>query len=86
MASIFGELSHRKNISETKLPLAGPFFFRGNINASGGSIKDVSYYGGLMLHVRLGCANKDLWGPCAPISTIVVYSKTATSYYFGAKE
>ena len=34
----------------------------------------------------LGCANKDLWGPCAPISTIVVYSKTATSYYFGAKE
>ena len=33
-----------------------------------------------------GCANKDLWGPCAPISTIVVYSKTATSYYFGAKE
>ena len=34
----------------------------------------------------LGCANKDLWGPCAPIFTIVVYSKTATRYYFGAKE
>ena len=34
----------------------------------------------------LGCANKDLWGLCAPISIIVVYSKTATSYYFGAKE
>ena len=25
LASIFGELSHRKNISETKLPLAGLF-------------------------------------------------------------
>ena len=35
---------------------------------------------------RLGCANKDLWGLCAPISIIVVYSKTATSYYFWAKE
>ena len=34
----------------------------------------------------LGCANRDLWGLCAPISIIVVYSKTATSYYFGAKE
>ena len=34
----------------------------------------------------LGCANKDLWGLCAPIFIIVVYSKTATSYYFGAKE
>ena len=34
----------------------------------------------------LGCANKDLWGLWAPISIIVVYSRTATSYSFGAKE
>ena len=26
----------------------------------------------------LGCANKDLWGLCTPISIIVVYSKSAT--------
>ena len=30
---------------------------------------------------RLGCANKDLWGLCAPIFIIVVYSRTATSYF-----
>ena len=35
---------------------------------------------------KIGCANKDLWGLCAPISIIVVYSKTATSYYLRAKE
>ena len=34
----------------------------------------------------LGCANKDLWGLCAPIFIIVVYSRTATSYFWGAKE
>ena len=36
--------------------------------------------------IEEGCANKDLWCLCAPIFIIVVYSKTATSYYFGAKE
>jgi hypothetical protein len=40
----------------------------------------------LFLNEDLGCANKDLWGLCAPISIILVYIKTATSYYFGAKE
>ena len=25
---------------------------------------------------RLGCANKDLWALCIPISTIVVYCRT----------
>ena len=34
----------------------------------------------------IGCANKDLWGLCAPIFIIVVYSRTATSYFLGAKE
>ena len=34
----------------------------------------------------LGCANKDLWAFCAPIFIIVVYCKTATSYFFGDKE
>ena len=35
----------------------------------------------------LGCANKDLWGLCAPISIIVVYySITATSYFWGDKK
>ena len=34
----------------------------------------------------LGCANKDLWALCAPIFIIVVYCKTATSYFFGGKE
>ena len=34
----------------------------------------------------LGCANKDLWGLCAPIFIIVVYSRTATSYFLGVKE
>ena len=38
------------------------------------------------MHFLLGCANKDLWGLCAPISIIVVYSRTATSYFLGAKE
>ena len=53
LASIFGELSHRKNISETRLPLAGAIFFRGDINATVGSIKDGGYFGGLILHVTL---------------------------------
>ena len=35
---------------------------------------------------RLGCANKDLWGLCTPIFTIVVYNRNATSYFGGAKE
>ena len=35
---------------------------------------------------RVGCANKDLWVLCAPIFIIVVYCKTATSYFFGGKE
>ena len=35
---------------------------------------------------RLGCANKDLWGLCAPIFIIVVYCRTATSYFLGGKE
>ena len=34
----------------------------------------------------LGCANKDLWGLCAPIFIIVVYCRTATSYFLGGKE
>ena len=34
----------------------------------------------------VGCANKDLLGLCAPIFIIVVYSRTATSYFLGAKE
>ena len=34
----------------------------------------------------LDCANKDLWGLCTPIFIIVVYCRTATSYYFRAKE
>ena len=34
----------------------------------------------------LGCANKDLWVLCAPIFIIVVYYKTATSYFLGGKE
>ena len=34
----------------------------------------------------LGCANKDLWALCAPIFIIVVYCKTATSYFLGGKE
>ena len=29
---------------------------------------------------------KDLWGLCTPNSIIVVYSRTATSYFLGAKE
>ena len=37
-------------------------------------------------HPVIGCANKDLKGLCAPIFIIVVYSRTATSYFFGAKE
>ena len=36
-------------------------------------------------HFRLGCANKDLWALCAPIFIIVVYCKTATSYFLGRK-
>ena len=34
----------------------------------------------------IGCANKDLWALCAPIFIIVVYCKTATSYFLGGKE
>ena len=34
----------------------------------------------------LGCANKDLWVLCAPIFIIVVYCRTATSYFLGGKE
>ena len=34
----------------------------------------------------LGCANKDLWALCAPIFIIVVYCRTATTYFFGGKE
>ena len=34
----------------------------------------------------LGCANKDLWGLGTPISIIVVYCRTATSYFLGDKE
>ena len=41
---------------------------------------------GLMEAPRVSCANKDLWGLCAPIFIIVVYSRTATSYFWGAKE
>ena len=33
----------------------------------------------------VGCANKDLWGLCAPIFIIVVYSRTATSYFWGLR-
>ena len=44
-----------------------------------------SLHGKTILSI-LGCANKDLTGLCAPISFIVVYSKTAISYHFGAKE
>ena len=33
----------------------------------------------------LGSANKDLWGLCAPISIIVVYSRTAISYFWGLR-
>ena len=39
-----------------------------------------------VLPYGVGCANKDLWGLCAPIFIIVVYSRTATSYFWGAKE
>jgi hypothetical protein len=47
----------------------------------------ISYeYFEVSLLSRLGCANKDLWGLCAPIFIIVVYCKTATSYFFGDKE
>ena len=35
---------------------------------------------------KIGCANKDLWGLCAPIFIIVVYCRTATSYFLGDKE
>ena len=35
---------------------------------------------------KLGCANKDLRALCAPIFTIVVYCKTATSYFLGGKK
>ena len=35
---------------------------------------------------NLGCANKDLWALCAPIFIIVVYCRTATSFFFGRKE
>ena len=34
----------------------------------------------------LGCANKDLWALCAPIFIIVVYCRTAPSYFLGGKE
>ena len=37
-------------------------------------------------HYIVGCANKDLWALCAPIFIIVVYSRTATSYFLGGKE
>ena len=40
----------------------------------------------LEIEYVLGCENKDLWGLCAPIFIIVVYSRTATSYFLGAKE
>ena len=40
----------------------------------------------ILMGPTLGCANKDLWELCAPIFTIVVYSRTATSYFWGAKE
>ena len=33
----------------------------------------------------VGCANKDLWALCAPIFIIVVYCKTAASYFLGGK-
>ena len=42
-----------------------------------------NYY--ILVHM-LGCANKDLWALCAPIFIIVVYCKTATSYFLGGKE
>ena len=40
----------------------------------------------LHLIAIIGCANKDLWALCAPIFIIVVYCRTATSYFFGGKE
>ena len=33
----------------------------------------------------LGCANKDLWALCTPIFIIVVYCRTATTYFLGGK-
>ena len=40
----------------------------------------------LHLIAIIGCANKDLWALCAPIFIIVVYCRTATSYFWGDKE
>ena len=31
--------------------------------------------------ILLGCANKDLWALCTPIFIILVYCRTATSYF-----
>ena len=39
-----------------------------------------------MVGSMVGCANKDLWALCAPIFIIVVYCKTASSYFLGGKE
>ena len=36
--------------------------------------------------LELGCTNKDLWALCAPIFIILVYCRTATSYFLGYKE
>ena len=41
---------------------------------------------GRRVQYMLGCANKDLWALCAPIFIIVVYCRTAPSYFFGGKE
>ena len=40
---------------------------------------DVAYF-------RVDSAIRDLWALCAPIFIIVVYSRTATSYFLGGKE
>ena len=34
----------------------------------------------------LGYANKDLWALCTPIFIIVVYCRTATTYFLEGKE
>ena len=39
-----------------------------------------------ILSPLFGCANKDFWALCAPIFIIVVYCKTATSYFLVGKE
>ena len=38
-----------------------------------------------ILHT-IGCADKDLWALCTPIFIIVIYCRTATSYFLGDKE